>query len=155
VLYRLLLLVIVLPLVELTLLVWMGIWSDSALVPVLFVLLTGIAGSWLARRQGYGVYRRMQAEVSAGRTPTDAMLDGALVFVAGVLMVLPGVLTDLVGISLLIPPIRAFCRRRILARFRGNFTVVQIRDEAPAARRDQVIDSYVVEKRLPEPDDRD
>jgi UPF0716 protein FxsA len=151
VLYRLLLLLVVLPLVEMTLLLLIGQYTHSVLVPILFIIVTGVAGSWLARQQGFSVYRRIQSELAAGRMPTEAMLDGMMIFVAGLLMVTPGVLTDVLGLSMLIPPVRAFYRRRLLAWLRRNFQVqTPFAPASPGGRADQVIDSYVVEKQSPD-----
>jgi UPF0716 protein FxsA len=50
--------------------------------------------------------RRIQDEMAAGKMPTDSLIDGAMVLVAGIFLVTPGVLTDLTGLALLVPPLR-------------------------------------------------
>ncbi len=70
------------------------------------VMLTGIVGAALARREGSRVVLQWQKEVSEGRMPSDGVLGGLLVFVGGLLLVTPGVLTDAFGLSLLFPPTR-------------------------------------------------
>ena len=67
------------------------------------VVLTGIAGAALAKHQGIEVLRRIQTEMSFGQMPGDALFDGALVLVGGVLLLTPGILTDITGFLLLIP----------------------------------------------------
>jgi UPF0716 protein FxsA len=145
VIVRLLLLFILLPFVELTLLLLLGQWTDSILVPILFVLGTGVLGTVLARQQGATVYRTIKTELAAGRMPTDAMIDGVMIFVAGLLLISPGVLTDLIGISAMIPPIRRFYRRQLIAWFHRTFQV-QSMVGGESVRKSDVVDTYVVEK---------
>lgn len=111
-LFRLLVLFTVVPLVELAILVQLG--RLMGLGPtVALVLVTGAAGAWLARWQGIAVLRRVQADLAEGRMPAGALLDGALILAAGALLLTPGLLTDLVGLSLLVPPLRRLLRRRL------------------------------------------
>lgn len=111
---RLLLLFTLVPLVELALLVYLGrevgFWPTVALV-----LGTGILGAWLAKLQGLLVLRQVQGELARGRLPTAALVDGALILVAGTLLLTPGLITDLWGFVLLVPPGRALARRWAMA----------------------------------------
>jgi len=70
-------------------------------------------GAWLAKREGLGVLRRMQDSVNAGRVPGAELIDGFLVLLAAALMITPGFLTDIVGIFLLLPPVRAGVRHSL------------------------------------------
>ena len=70
------------------------------------ILLTGVVGVILLRIQGFGVLRRAQAEIDAGRDPSREIANGAMILVAGILLLLPGFLTDILGILLFIPPVR-------------------------------------------------
>lgn len=141
---RLLLLIIVVPFVELCLLLLLGELT-AWYVPILFILGTGLLGTWLTRTQGLTVYRRIQNELAAGRMPTDSMIDGVMIFVAGVLLVMPGVLSDILGISAMIPPVRAFYRRQLVAWFHRTFKVTTV-VAGETVQRSDVVDSYVVEK---------
>lgn len=141
---RLLLLIIVVPFVELCLLLLLGELT-AWYVPILFILGTGLLGTWLTRTQGLTVYRRIQNELAAGRMPTDSMIDGVMIFVAGVLLVMPGVLSDILGISAMIPPVRAFYRRQLVAWFHRTFKVTTV-VAGETVQRTDVVDSYVVEK---------
>lgn len=105
-LLRLFLLLTILPLVELTLLLTLARYT-SVWFTLGMVVGTALAGSFLLRWQGGQVLRNVQREVHAGRMPTAAVIDGALVFAAALLLITPGVLTDLLGITLLIP----WCRQ--------------------------------------------
>ncbi len=82
---------------------------------VALIVITGIIGAWLARREGIRTLSRIQTDIQAGVVPTGSMLDGALILVAGAFLVTPGVLTDICGFSLLIPPARGWVKRRLAA----------------------------------------
>ena len=110
------LLFIVVPAVELALLVEVGS-RIGGLGTLALIITTGVVGASLARRAGMDVLRRVQAETQQGRLPTDALLDGAIILVAGVLLVTPGIVTDLFGFACLLP---AF-RRGLKALARGYF----------------------------------
>lgn len=115
---RLLLLFIIVPLVELALLLRIGaaigLWPTIALV-----IVTGVAGAALARSQGMRVLLRIQSEMSAGRMPVGELLDGLLIFIAGALLLTPGLLTDVVGLGVLLPGPRAVVKRFIGRRLQG------------------------------------
>src|SRR5207249_1175932 len=101
-LFILFLLFVVLPLVELTLLLILSSATHWT-VSLALVIATGIGGSYLLHRQGLKTFYRVRDELAAGRVPADALLDGMLMIAAGALLLTPGVLTDVVGILLLIP----------------------------------------------------
>jgi len=113
---RLLLLFTVVPLVELYLLVKLG--TVVGVGPTIFlVIFTGALGAWLARRQGLDVLRRVSEDLSRGRMPTEALMDGALIVIAGAVLLTPGLLTDALGFVLLVPRTRAAIRKFVAARF--------------------------------------
>ncbi len=100
---------IVMPLLELWLLVKLG--GHYGVVPtLLLVVLTGIAGAWMARTQGLMVLLSIQREMAEGRMPAPQMIDGVMILVAGVLLLTPGLITDAAGFLLLVPPVRATIR---------------------------------------------
>jgi UPF0716 protein FxsA len=96
---------IVVPLAELALLVklgqWLGIWWTLALIVV-----TAFAGMAVLQRQGFQVMQRALDAVSAGRPPIGAVVDGAFLMLAGLMLIAPGLITDTVGLLLLVPWIR-------------------------------------------------
>jgi len=113
---RLLLLFTIVPLVELFLLVKLG--TVVGVGPTIaLVLFTGILGAWLARQQGLDVLRRVNEDLSQGRMPTEALMDGVLILIAGAVLLTPGLLTDALGFVLLIPRTRAAVRKIAAARF--------------------------------------
>ncbi|MEM6956199.1 MAG: FxsA family protein [Myxococcota bacterium] len=105
----------VIPLVEVWLLVKIGAFLGFGGTLAL-VVLTGAVGAALAKSEGRRALTAWQRDLAAGRVPKDGVLDGVLLLVGGIFLVTPGVLTDVVGLSLLIPPIRriisATIRRR-------------------------------------------
>ena len=120
---RLLILFILIPLVELFLLV--AVASRIQLpATILLVVLTGAWGWYLAKSQGLSILAKIQSEMAAGRVPTAELVDGLLVLIGGIVLLTPGLLTDLVGFALMVPGIRAILRERVKARFAsqiGNF----------------------------------
>jgi UPF0716 protein FxsA len=88
------------------------------------VLLTGVLGAWLARREGFKIIRKISNDMAAGIPPTTALVDGLLILVAGVVLVTPGVLTDLCGFCLLVPPLRRWVRRRLAEAFKKRMVII-------------------------------
>jgi len=111
------LLLLLLPLVEIALFVLVGqaigLWPTLALV-----VLAAVAGMLLVRVNGLQALMRMRASVEAGENPVGPMAHGALVVLAGVLLILPGFFTDALGLLLLIPPVRTALIARVAARVR-------------------------------------
>ena len=105
------------PILELVLLLRLGD-ALGFLPTLLLILLTGVAGAALARSQGLSVLNSMRRELGAGQLPVARVVDGALILAAGLLLLTPGVLTDVVGLLLLVPPLRALARRGLAARMR-------------------------------------
>ena len=77
------------------------------------IVVTGILGASLARRQGLGILRSVQAELAAGRLPASALVDGVIVLLAGAVLMTPGVLTDMLGFLCLIPGTRKWIKARL------------------------------------------
>lgn len=100
------------PLAELYVLIQVG-QVIGVLETVGLLLLVSVVGAWLAKREGIGVLRRMQAAVNAGRVPGTELVDAFLILLAAALMLTPGFLTDIVAILLLLPPVRAGVRRTV------------------------------------------
>jgi UPF0716 protein FxsA len=115
---RLLLLFILTPLIELWLLMLVSEHLGAG-TTIYLVLITGIVGASLARRQGLQTWLAIQRETQQGRLPTASLVDAMMIFVAGLLLITPGIMTDVVGFSLLVPPVRAFLRNC----FRDSFKV--------------------------------
>ncbi|MBV8991600.1 MAG: FxsA family protein [Solirubrobacterales bacterium] len=80
-------------------------------------------GIWALRSQGRVAWRRLTAAVSAGRPPAREVADGALVLVGGILLMIPGFITDILGICVLLAPTRALLRRLLIRNFRSRVVV--------------------------------
>jgi len=90
------------PLVELYLLIRLGAYI-GAVDTIAIVIGTGVAGGLLAKSQGLAVLDRMRAELNQGRLPAESLFDGLLILIAGAMLITPGLLTDGLGLLLLIP----------------------------------------------------
>lgn len=121
--FRLALLFILWPIVELWLLIEIG-RATSAWTTITLVILTGVVGAALAKREGLKTYYRMREDLAAGRLPGDHLLDALVILVAGILLITPGLISDTVGIVLLAPPARRALREYLKRRFRSQFTVM-------------------------------
>jgi UPF0716 protein FxsA len=108
--WRLVLLFVVLPAVELALLIELGS-RFGTLHTLSLIVLTGVIGASLARGQGLGVMRQIQTEVAEGRLPATSLVDAAIILVAAALLITPGVLTDAFGFLCLIPAFRGVMKR--------------------------------------------
>lgn len=82
-----------------------GIWWT-----LLIVVVTAFVGSWLVSRQGRATWIQGRQELADGGVPTGPLVNGAMILVAGALLLTPGFLTDVVGLSLLVPTVRNFLR---------------------------------------------
>jgi len=105
-------LLIGLPLLELYLLIRasavIGVFSTIGIA-----IVTALLGTVLMRYQGLNVLRRVQIALNRGELPAQELLDGALLLIAGCFLLLPGFLTDGVGLLLLTPPLRHWLIKRI------------------------------------------
>ncbi len=109
---RLLVLFIAVPMIELVLLLRVG--SKIGLLPTAAVIVvTGIIGAALTRRQGMQTLAKYQEALSQGRIPHEELIDGLLILIAGAVLLTPGFLTDAAGFLLLIPGVRLAIRNRL------------------------------------------
>ncbi len=154
----LLLLFTLLPVIELALLLWLKSLTNWGFA-IALILLTGIVGAWLARQQGWRAWARVNESFAAGRLPGEELLDALLILVAGVLLVTPGMLTDISGFLLLIPGSRRVVARWLLSYFKRKlFEHTGVHTDrnhagAKSAPEDKIID--VEAEARSEPEDRD
>ena len=96
---------ILVPLIELYLLAIVG--AQVGFLPtVALVIVTGVVGASLARREGFRVLAEWQDAMVAGQMPRDGVAGGLLVLVGGILLITPGILTDIIGFLLMVPILR-------------------------------------------------
>jgi UPF0716 protein FxsA len=106
----------VVPLIEIACFILIG--NAIGLWPTLLgVLVMAVAGSLLLRYQGLSILNEMRSTMGRGELPARSLADAMMIGLAGVLLITPGYFTDLIGILLLIPPVRtaiyAYLRSRV------------------------------------------
>ncbi len=149
----LLLVFVAFPLIEIAVLIkageTIGFWPTIS-------LLIGAAtlGVLVIRQQGLTMVGRMLAAANEGRLPVEPLLDGYALVVAGALLIVPGFVSDVIGLLLLVPPLRAWAIRSALSGFAGG--PVDIGSSRPRGPRKSpgptVIDATY--ERIDEEDDR-
>jgi UPF0716 protein FxsA len=118
--------ILALPLLEIAGFVLVG-RQIGVLATIGLVLLSGMAGILLLRHQGFGVMNRVRAEMAAGRDPSGQLAHGVMILVAAFLLIVPGFVTDIIGLLLFIPPVRDLAWRllknriMVVSTFRGGF----------------------------------
>ncbi|HEY4279875.1 MAG TPA: FxsA family protein [Conexibacter sp.] len=112
--FLLVFLLILVPAAELFVIIQVG-EAIGALPTLRLLLLSSILGGTLLRSQGRIAWRRFRDAIAAGRPPGREVVDGALVVLGGSLLIVPGFISDAVGLLLLLPPTRVFARRLLIA----------------------------------------
>ena len=113
------------PLAELFVIIQVG-QAFGALNTIGLLILISAVGAWLVKREGMGVWRRFQRQVEAGAVPGKEIADGVMILFAGALLMTPGFLSDLVGIALLLPPVRAAVRTVVMRRAAQRAGVIRV-----------------------------
>lgn len=108
---------------------WLGLWPTVGLL-----VISGAVGAWLMQREGRRAWQALVDAFGGGRLPTGRLADAALILAGGILLMLPGFLTDLIGLAMLLPVTRPLVRRLlafVLARnaARGGADPLVIRGE--------------------------
>ena len=117
---------LLLPLAEIACFILVG--RRIGLFPTLsLVVFSAVAGVVLMRIQGFGVLARLRQSAQEGRAPGKELLDAAMILIAGILLLIPGFLTDIVGLALFLPPVRGFLWNRLMR----NVVVVDIGGRQP------------------------
>ena len=105
------------PLLELALLIKIGQYIGT-FYTIFLVMITGGIGVVLARSQGFMVLNQLRFDLGEGRVPGNALLDGLFILIGSVLLITPGLMTDVIGFSLLLPfsrlPLREYIKRKLL-----------------------------------------
>ena len=122
---------IIVPLLELALLIkvgqYLGVWNTIALV-----VITALAGATMMQLEGLKVWNDLQQDLMSLRMPTDNIINGVLILVGGIFLLTPGIVTDLIGLSLLIPATRSLYRRWLKKKFahkvRTQAEVIEIKE---------------------------
>jgi UPF0716 protein FxsA len=128
---------VVVPIVELAVILQVG-QAIGALETVALLIAVSVVGSWLVKREGVGVLRRISGAVQGGRVPGRELADGALIILAGALLITPGFLSDVLGILLLLPPVRAAVRPVLLGALAKR--AIGVRTTGPGRGRGPIVD---------------
>lgn len=126
---RIFLLLLIIPVIEIWLLIKLGgVIGPLQTLGVLMVF--SLIGFWLAKSQGFRIIIAIRDELAAGRMPAAHFLDGILILFGAILLIVPGFLTDFIGLFFLIPATRQLFKRWLriwLERklIKGNFVVLR------------------------------
>jgi UPF0716 protein FxsA len=151
---RLFLLFTLVPVIELWLLIEIG--SRVGAIPTIaVVVITGMLGAWLARREGLRAMRGLQEAMARGEMPANQVVVGFLIVVGGDFLVTPGVLTDVVGFALLIPLSRARIKKWVVRYIEGRVAhqATVVTSSAPLGQANSMPESPVVDATF-EPKDK-
>ncbi len=137
------------PLIEIALFIQIGgaigLWPTLAIV-----ILTAILGTWLVRTQGLMAMGQLRSSFSELRDPSVPLAHGAMILVAGALLLTPGFFTDGIGFLLLAPPVRMAVIRYVGARVQvQQFEMGPGPQQRPA--RDDIIEGEFEEVRPRDP----
>ncbi|WP_310621986.1 FxsA family protein [Flexibacterium corallicola] len=128
---------ILVPTIEIYLFIQVGS-AIGALPTILLTVASAVAGTALLRYQGLSLLMKMRKELDAGRVPNEEIMHGAMIVVAGIMLLIPGFFTDSIGLILFIPPVRSAIGRYLAA----NMTIknVNVDGYSRPRNRDGVVD---------------
>jgi len=95
-----------------------GVWSTVGIV-----VLTGMTGVWLLRLQGFSLLNQVQQKMNGGEMPTVELMEGVALLMGGVMLITPGFITDVMGLSLILPFSRRALIRLVQKQLISNFEV--------------------------------
>ncbi len=137
---RLFLLFTLVPLADLVLLIMISkaipTWASITLI-----IGSGILGAWLAKRQWANVKSRIQNRLQQNEMPSELISDGMLILLAGGLLIAPGLITDALGMSLLIPVCRRWYKKKVIDYLKEHFRVKVFKSTVDSG----VVDGEVVD----------
>jgi UPF0716 protein FxsA len=133
-----------LPVLEIAVLVWLA-GLTNWLVVIGLLVGAGMLGAFLSRQQGVRSLSRLSQELNSGQLPADAMFDAVLVSLAALLLILPGLLSDVVAIGILFPPTRSLFKKFIRRNFQGRVVSSHFHTFDSRAARDEIIDVKVLD----------
>ena len=105
---------LLLPIIEIVVIVAVG-EAIGGWPTFLLIVATSLLGAWLIRREGAKAWRALDQAVRSGRMPTREIADGIVVLVGGGLLLVPGFVTDVVGLVLVLPFVRPVARNLLAA----------------------------------------
>ena len=115
-----LLVLVSLPLLEIAVLVAVGS-KIGVLATIGLVILTGMIGTYLLKMEGASAFSKLQTELKSGRPPEKELANAAMIVLAGIFLIIPGFVSDVIGLLLFLPPVRAF----VISSLAGRVTVIR------------------------------
>ena len=117
------------PVIELYLLIKVGT-VIGGFNTILLVILTGFLGAWLARIEGMNTMMKLKMNINQGLMPAEELIDAVIIFVAGVVLITPGLITDVFGLLLLWPVTRNKFKQFLRKKFdemqlQGNINITR------------------------------
>jgi UPF0716 protein FxsA len=88
---------------------------------ILLLIISWPLGAWALRSQGRAAWRRLSAAIAEGRSPGHEVLDGVLVLIGGLLLIVPGFISDVIGALALLPPTRSLLRGQLARHLHSRF----------------------------------
>ena len=135
----LILLFTIVPALELAVLIKVGAYIGVGNT-LTIIILTGIAGAYLARLQGFLILKEIQDKVNQGIMPSGQLIDGLMVLVGGILLLTPGFITDMTGFLLLIPVTRLLIKYLFNKHLKTMINKGQIFHREPKAPQSKTYD---------------
>jgi UPF0716 protein FxsA len=128
-LFRLFLCFTLIPVIELYLLIKVGT-VIGGFNTILLVILTGFAGAWLARMEGVNTMLKVRTNLQQGIMPAEDLMDAMIILIAGLVLITPGLMTDVFGLMLLWPVTRNRFKRFLRKKFdemqsNGNINITR------------------------------
>ena len=126
----LILLFTVIPALELYVLLTVGAYIGPGNT-LLIIIVTGVLGAYMARLQGFFVLQNIQREMNRGAMPSSELLDGLMILVAGIVLLTPGFITDMMGFLLLIPWFRSLIKGLLKRKIEAMISRGEIAPSSP------------------------
>ncbi|QIW15387.1 hypothetical protein A4G20_03075 [Pasteurellaceae bacterium RH1A] len=106
---------------EISLLVAIG--SSIGVLPLILLMIAiSVAGLWLIKLRGLFTIMQIRADISRGKVPTDALISSLLFVVAGILLLIPGIISDILAVLMVLPITRTFIKAYLLKYFSSKMT---------------------------------
>jgi len=121
-LLKLFLLFTLIPIAEVYLLIEIG-ERIGFLNTVLIVVLTGVTGASFAKSQGGMIIGKIKANLNQGVMPREEMVEGVLILAGGIMLITPGIMTDIFGLSLIFPLTRLYYGKILIKYFKNKFNI--------------------------------
>ena len=141
---------VIVPIIEIALFIQVGgaigFWATLAIV-----ILTAFAGTILLRQQGLSTLTNLQSKMSAGQDPSKDLAHGAMILIAGVVLLTPGFFTDALGLLLMLPAVRNWVINAGAARMVGSIRMQTSGFESTSPKHDDIIDGEFEEVRSKDP----